>query len=365
MKLNRSILKLAFMAVFPVFLGGCSPSGASRTAGGHEEKITGSPADPPVRLNARWMASRRHLFRLDMTTKSTMTRRDLPTAQEITMGQDYAITVTGEQPDGRRELELEFLSLQLDVAMDDKYVMNFDSEGKTEGVADNRAVSSLQKIVGGKLRFVLSPAGTIVRMDGLQELMQRIAGAKTAGRGPAMAGRFFNPELFKQLIEPPFLPDRTVRIGENWPVRREMAAATGMLVVEITCTFRGWQQHEGRRSARLDFVGTLQSRTNTDLSARADKPGAARRAGGPGGGFAKAPGIGGNVLVENGKITGTTWFAPDLGLAVETVLDQSYTLKTSARWPPATNSAPRMSTTPIHQSISVKLLEISGLAKAQ
>src|SRR5262249_50546424 len=153
----------------------------SHTAGRKaEEPITGSKSDPPVEMKAEWKAGKRYTFHLDFVLDNQMPagRRGNPNAgplrqMETTLGQDYSVTVTNTAPDGSRGLLLEIHALTMNIASGDTYVMNYDSDNPSVGFSDGSLAEQLQKLIGGKIRYQLSPENKVMRMDGFQELMDR------------------------------------------------------------------------------------------------------------------------------------------------------------------------------------------------
>jgi hypothetical protein len=96
-------------------------------------------------------------------------------------------------------------------------------------------------------------------------------------------------------------------------------------LLDLTYTFKGWQQHDGTNCARLEFSGTFRP----NISQRTNQPPARRVVT-----TINSPNV------EVGKITGRSWYEPEIALAVETVYEQDITTKsTSTRRPrPRTNT---------------------------
>src|SRR6185436_1604452 len=162
-----------------------------------------------------------------------------------------------------------------------------------------------EKLKGVKFAFKVSAGNKITGSDGLRNLTDRLGGGNGRGGGRDLSGgaiaRLFDPKVFRRLIEMNALPGQPVRIGETWTVKQDINDGMGgNLPVEVTYTFKGWQNHDERHCARLEFAGAIKppapERNN-------------RRAGAGGGG---------NPTIEGGSLKGTTWFDPELALVVET-----------------------------------------------
>ena len=361
------LLKLAAITSLAVLLAGCNKSNSpGRKA---EEPITGRKSDPPVEMKAEWKAGKRYTFHLDLVLNTEMPagRRGNPNAgplrqMETSLGQDYSITVTNAGPDGSRGLQLEIHALTMDIASGDTYVMNFDSENPGLGLSESPLADQLQKLIGGKLRYQISADNKVMRMEGFQELMDRMSGATRAGRGQVapggMIGRIYNPQYFRQLVELTGLPKEPVKIGDSWPVKREITAGgMGALMIDLTSTFRGWQKHDNRNCALLEFSGALTPRTeaptpDTTTNRTSDVRRLIRAITTP---------AGNPFNLEKGTITGRSWFDPSIGFTAETTLDQTLVTKGSVRRTQGTNTVMTISTNTTHQVVWIKLLDVAEI----
>ncbi len=374
---------IAWTVLWPTLLA-LALCGCKRGSSAREAPITGARSDPPVTMRARWQPGERYVYRAEVITSSQMPRRNTGkiVRADTTLGQDLAFTVTNLVSEGSRVLQMEILAVQMETSRDDGVMMNFDSDNKTIFAEDNPAAERLQKLVGARLAFHLSPENGITRVDGGRELTDRLSANNNSVRGMAgnLLGRFFSPQFFKELVEMGMLPKDPVKIGETWSVTRP--ANTGLpgtgAAVAITYKFRGWQMHDGTNCARLEFSGTFKpntdSRTNQSLLRKLTAP-------------ANQPAL------ETGTLTGQSWFSPELGLAIETVCDQSFTTKsttvrrtrvaagtnnlavidpvsgtnapgpTNPPPPASVTSATNTTTTTIQQHTSLKLVEVEPLEK--
>ena len=248
---------------------------------------------------------------------------------ETTFGQDLAFTVTNTISDGSRVLQLEILAVQMETSRDDGVTMSFDSGNQAIFAEDSPVAERLQKLVGLRLAFHLSAENRVTRVDGAKELAERVSGNNNPVRGVAggVLSRFVNPQFFTELVEMGMLPKEPVKIGDTWTVSRQASAGlwgTSPLL-NITYKFRGWQQHDGTNCARLDFSGSFKpnpaQRTNQAV-------------------LRKVMAMANPQNVEEGTITGRSWFGQEISLAAETIYDQSITSKsTTVRRPRVTAGA--------------------------
>jgi hypothetical protein len=95
-------------------------------------------------------------------------------------------------------------------------------------------------------------------------------------------------------------PHRVVKLGDGWAIHLEEPSNAGPLNVDLKCTFKNWEQHADRKCMRIMFTGTVQAAPNA----------------------ASLP-----VKIENGRVSGETWFDPQLEMIVEIAFDADMNLK--------------------------------------
>ena len=319
---------MAVWVALAALVSGCRRSGV------REAPITGKPADPPVGMPVQWQAGQRYLYRLDVSAGSMVPRRTTGKLinAETTLGMDLAFAVTNAATGDNRWVEMAVLALQMETSHDGGVAMTFDSGNRAIFVEDNPLVTRLQRLVGLRLRYQLSPENKVTRVDGLKDLADRMSAGGNSVRGVAadVLRRFFNQQFFRDVIEMGMFPKEPVKIGQTWKETRQGTPGlwgTGA-PLELTYKFRGWQRRDGTNCARLEFAGTFKP------------PGGPPPAGPPPGvSTNQGPGRPANVRAgaqstEEGSLTGQTWYNPELAIGVEMAYDQSITKRASA--------APRM-----------------------
>lgn len=313
-----------------------------------ESPITGKPSDPPAELAVAWKAGQRYQMSLDMNQTCGYRIRSNTAPMETVFTQDYAVNVTSGDG-GNRNLELEILGFTLETTSGGRIVMNFDSLNKAASSEGNAVAQSLGKLVGGRVRYEVSPENKILSTDGVKDLVARAASA-TAGTTPTraviVARRHFNTDGLKQMIELGAPPPGPLRIGTQWTVERDINAGIhGTFRLVTTNTFAGWQLRDRVNCARINITGTLSATTVTGLGPAASAVG--------------------SMKISNGKLTGKSWINPTLGLPVETIFDATYDAPVIV--PPSQRdpTAETISTTisPARQSLSIKLTEVSSPPK--
>jgi hypothetical protein len=342
------------LSIAAIIFVGCKKESASGSR--EEPKITGSPSDAPISLVPKWAPGKRYVMRME-----SMQSMDMPdlggggaadgknAPMENNFVQEYSLNVTNAGG-GNRGLEVEILAVQLETGRGEQ-MTSYDSRNQV-APGNNPIGGMFDRLIGAKIYCLVSPENKVLKVEGIDDLLARVEvpdapndrGARRAGRnaGAAMLRGLYSDELFKQMIEFSGAPREPVRIGESWVINREVAAPNvGRLIVSMTNTLRGWQEHEGKKCARIDFTGSMASKKNDDAGADATPV---------------------RVSIEDGIVSGHYWFDPEWGGPIETAIDQNYTVH--AGGVPAGKKAdgtPRPALTfeaPVHQTVTMKLLEM-------
>jgi hypothetical protein len=361
MKTNLFFIALLCALIAP--LAGCKKKAADAASDSDanapgESASPGAPGDAakprkpaqrggPVELKIKWPVGARYVQRLDMAQNSEtrMAMAPKPIKQETTMGQEFALTVLAERPGGGREVEMEFMDMEMMSAMGDKVVLNFDSKGETGAEAQNPMAATFRKMIGMRIKFLLDASHKVEKVEGFQEFRAKMSGTSSP-QAQAMMNSIFSEDYFKQMVRyADSLPPKPVSPGESWPVQTEIPMGPlGTMVMDLTYTYTGMEEREKRQCAALVFGGTMKS-----------KPGQA------------AGTLGSAMNITDGKTKGTTWFDPALGMAVETAMSQNMTMEMNLPGLPnaSTNRAPAgmKMTNVLSQKINFKLVEVGTAAK--
>ena len=369
--------------------------GCSR--GKKEPKITGKPSDPPVSLHCAWQAGNCYHLRLEMAVLTDSPALDPKEKglHRVTFAQECLVTATNavRGKAGNIGLDMEILSLAMERARGTQVALSFDSEQGGETSDDLGYVPILDALIGGRLHFLLSPDGKMLRAEGIPEWLahamgdapmrkptsrtvlndpplgtnagsmtnsastnmtrkaaraMRVAAAASASPTAAASRRtagstlrtFFNPDLFRQMLEFNFLPAAPVRVGEEWKSQGDTPInGRGRYRFDATSKFEGWQQHGQTNCARVAVRGALGAQGNSTTPAAGQK---------------------------QDPLKGTIWIDQQLGFPVATVLDSQVTLSTKTAPPPqgtnnlGTNDLARS----VRQNVSITLLEITPIEGA-
>jgi hypothetical protein len=340
------------MALSALLLGmGCKKAENAIKSGSKDSTSPAASAgeSQPVSLRVKWPVGGRYTHRIEMNADSqtTMPQSPKPMAQKVNMNQEYTVTVLGERPKGGRELELEFDATEIDVTMNGKPVLNLDTKAEA-GPAEtkNAAISGFRQLVGTKIKILTDESNRVEKVEGMQEFAAK-ASAGSNPQGRAMMQGVFNEDYFKQLVDfQRGLPPGPVKPGDTWPVKTDLTVPVmGALTMDLNYTFKGWEPRDKRNCAALEFTGTMTSK---------------------GGASAGATGM--SMKLESGKLSGKSWFDPDLGHPIETMLDQDMLMHMVVPVPRSRANTNTAVQTPVSQNITnntrqnivIKLIDLSG-----
>ncbi len=260
----------------------------------------------PVELKLKWPVGERVVqnFDLKMNMEISMPNQPAPVKQDITMGQNYSLSVLKETANGGREVELEFLSARMTMGMGGKAMIDYDSTKKPSNDRKDAMTTMFQKtfqnLIGSKIQYFLDASNHVERIEGVDALVSRLT---TGGQGNPAAGlkNMFNESYLKQMVgDSRYMPSKPVQPGDTWPVQMDMLMGDlGTMEMNYNITFQSWEQHGKRTCARLEFQGTFKNKQDQN---------------------AKPAGM--TMNIQDGNSSGVSWFDPELGIVTETTVNQ-------------------------------------------
>lgn len=264
-------------------------------------KETKTMPTAPVVLKLKWPEGRYMVQTLEIKQSSEMTvpGAPKPMKQDMTMGQDYSMSVLKAREAGKREVEMKFIGSRMMMKMEDRVLVDFDSSKKSSG-ATNAVADIFKQLVGTKIRLVLDASNRVESVEGTEELGSRLK----SGAGGDPSGVFesmFKKDYFKQLMDfARNLPDKAVEPGDTWPMHYEIAMGSlGTMVMDYTMTFQNWEKRNDRYCARIGMDGTVKSSGEQSPNAQGMK-----------------------ISIEGGKSSGDTLFDLDMGMFIESTMNQ-------------------------------------------
>lgn len=326
---SKTLLPLVGLALALAVAGCKKPEKLSHTS-------TFQPPAGPMTLAIKWTPGESVVQRMDMKTLTdiSMPGQNQTMQQDMSMGQKYSLKVVKETPGGGHEVEMEFLSARMAMEMGGRKLMDYDSTQAAGDEKTNPVAGFFGKIVGSKIKYELDASNNVTAIQGVTELTDKLMKGQPAMVAAPLKS-MFGEGYFKQLMDSSkFLPDHPVAPGDSWPVQLKYPMdMLGTLVLDYTFHFQGWEKHGPRECARLEFSGTVKTETGTAT---------------------KSLGLG--MEIQDGTTSGTSWFDPELGLIIDTAVNQEITMVvTMPNRSRGKSEQPQSVTTKIHQDINIKL----------
>ena len=332
--MRKNLLLTAVALALSLSWMGCNKSGKLA------EPSTLPTPSGPVELKLKWPQGERVVQDMDMKQKMEISipGQPAPMQQDMTMGQEYGLTVLNETPDGGHEVEMEFLSARMGMKMGDKTMLDYDSNKKAAEGKPNPVADMFGKNPRLQNPVFLDTSNEVERIEGVDDLMNRLsAGAPAAALAPLKS--MFSESYFKQMMSANrFMPPKAVQPGDTWPVQIEFPMATmGIMVLDYTFTFENWEMHGKRNCARLEFQGTITTKPDPDA-----KPAAM------------------SISIQDGNSSGISWFDPEIGKVIDTTMNQDMTMVITVpmRGKAGASGQTQTITNQMNQAITIKLVSV-------
>ena len=331
--MNKNIILIIVTLAAGLAAAGCNKAGKLN------KPSTLTTPSGPVELKAKWPPGERVVQTYDMkiNTEISIPGQPNPIKQDTTMGQRYGLTVVKAEADGGREVEMEFLAMRMKLDQGGKTLIDYDSDTKAATGPKQPELAAveemLQNVIGAKIQLHLDASNNVARVEGVDQLMNRLA-----TRGPAVATdsirNMFSEDYLKQMMgNSRYLPPKPVQPGDTWPVQTDLEMGNlGTLALDYHLTFQSWEKRGPRLCARLESEGTIKSRPGAN-------PDAAGTA----------------MTIQDGSSSGVSWFDPELGMVIDSVVNQDIKMTMSLPVPIRGKTVTQTLTNLMHQVITMKV----------
>jgi len=330
--MNKNAFLIGAALAACICWAGCNKSGKL------DQRSTMPTSTGPVELKLQWTAGERIRQSLDVKMNMEISGANLPRPiqQDLTLGEDYRLHVISADAAGGHELEMEFLGIRMKLDQGGKALVDYDSAKKSSSSGNIPGIATMEKtfeaVVGAKILYFLDASNHVQRIEGVDELTSKLGAGGQSNAGSDMSSMFNNDSL-KQMIGGQHLPPKPVQPGDSWPVQTDVAMGDlGTMTMNYNFNFERWEMHGKRMCARLEFQGTLKSKANPEAAA-----------------------TGMSVSVQNGDSSGVTWFDPELGMVIETIMSQNMDMNMTVPVPGRGKNATQTMTMVMKQAITVKL----------
>lgn len=346
---NLALISAATLA------SGCSPGEDADTANSNQAPSELTPEH--VDISYRYEPGKRYLYEYKTSSRNKFGEGlmpGMPGGNQETRGthtQKITISVLQENPDGGKSLEIELGHVRMEMEIMGRNI-SFDSE---QPVDENDPVAAmlaptLKNMIGHKIQVELDENNQIVSTSGAEEMLEKItqsANPQAAGMLQGMLDMFKNEDYAGDFITPLKLPPHPVKPGDSWPVHTtQNLGPMGVLSMDLQCQFESKAMREGRETLSIAFSGTMESKADSEANGDGAMMGMA-------------------VEIVGGKVSGRHWYAPEIGMIVDsnTQMDMKMkmTLPSSLPGGAAENQEMEME---IQQEIHFKLLRVESVEEA-
>ncbi|MBI5800490.1 MAG: hypothetical protein HZA92_07155 [Verrucomicrobia bacterium] len=303
-------------------------AGGEAPAAGEQPAEAAPKEEPAVELKAKWPAGRRLAVRVMTHTDSEVANPALPQPikTENFLTQEIAFTASSPREAGGCEVEVELVSVRSENKAGGKLVPAFDPKGDPKLERNNPTAAAFRKLLGSRVKYHADANGDVTKVDGVPQLLSRV----TTGLPPT------SQLLFRALLTEDTirgwnvlhqnLPTNSVKAGETWETTREMPFGITKFVITTTNTFKGWEQRNNRKVAKIELSGVL-----------APKEGAPTAI----------------TLGEGATVSGTSWYDTELGVISESELTSQFSVTIS-------QATGQSSTSKLKNKTTSKLIEGGG-----
>ena len=332
---------------------GCSPGENANTANSNEPPAELSPNH--VDLSYRYEPGKRYLYEHKVSSRTKFGKGMPPGMpggnQETrqTQTQKITLSVLKENPDGGKSLEIEFGHIHVEMDMMGMNI-SFDSEQPVVDENDpfsTMLASTLEKMVGHKIQVELDENNQIVSTSGTEEMLEKLTESINPQDSEMLKGifdLFASEDYAENFIEPLKLPPHPVKPGDSWPANiTQRLGPMGVLSMDLQCQFESKTMRAGRETLSIAFSGTLASKSDSEASGDVPMMGE----------------------IVGGKVSGRHWYAPELGVIVDsnTQMDMKMTLPSFL--PGGTTEENMEMEMEIHQEFDFKLLNVESAKESE
>ena len=295
-----------------------------------------------VDLKPHWQVGKKFSQTMKMEQSSTMSLGEQKMEQKMgtTMDTTMAISAHENKKDKRVNVKYERLAMTMNAAGQE---MKYDSAAPADAAADPLGLGKLLgPFLGKEFKMVMDEKDEVVEVESIDAMMKELVAANPMA---GSVGQMFNKDAMKNMMRQGTLyatPGKPVKVGDSWPFTFAMPLpALGKVALNGTYTLKSIGDHAGAKCAEITVTGKM----SMDATAAAD---------GKTGDANPLKQLG--VKMDSGKMSGTLWFDPALGICRDVQITQEMNLKmNNPQNPGATMEIPTK------QTISQTLTKVENL----
>jgi hypothetical protein len=265
-------------------------------------------AEDAIELKPHWPIGKKISQRMQMDQSSKISLGADPIDQKIAMTMDGTMSIRRHEnaKDKRIDMKYDRVTMSMDMAGQS---MNYDSEKPgDDALGMGKAFGA---IIGKEVRVIVDASDEVIAVENLDAILKEMsAGSPMA----AMISQMFNKEAVKNMMRQGSLyatPGKPVKSGDSWKFDHKMPLPQlGKVEMTGAYTLKGMAERAGAKCAEIALDGKLAMDLSGGDSTDPASP-------------LKALGM----TMDSGKMTGTLWFDPAIGICRDAQFTQEMTLK--------------------------------------
>lgn len=257
MKLNCSKICLMFLAL-AVVLPGCSKKKKEATyLDKPSAQVIGTDrANDAVSLKIQLLANKKYIFQaegvegLNINLPPPMTSK----TNVMAMNHRYAVSVLNPRPDGGQTLQIELTDEEFFYQFNVQNWYDFDSRQSKSYDSQDPVSPLFRNLLHVPIQCDLDGDGKMTKATGFKQIKASLK--KGDPQMKSMLESALTEENLKAVIDSLSLfgPKEPVKIGDSWPVERELDIPNlGQVTIKLTCTAAEWELHHDRQCVRIEF----------------------------------------------------------------------------------------------------------------
>ena len=266
-----------------------------------------------VDLKPRWQVGKKFSQTTQMDQASTMTFGDQKMEQKVGTTMDTTMTVRAHEngKDKRVNITYDRIAMSMNMAGQE---MKYDSAKPADAAADPIGLGkSLGAFLGKEIKMTMDEKDEVLEVENLDAMMKELAASNPMA---STLGQMFNKDAMKNMMRQGSLyasPGKPVKAGDSWPFQFAMPLpALGNVDMSGTYTLKSIGDHAGVKCAEIALTGKLGMNIAASGDSQADEANPLKQLG---------------LKMDGGKMTGTLWFDPALGICREVKMTQEMNLK--------------------------------------
>jgi hypothetical protein len=224
-----------------------------------------SPPAVPAQQLMRWKFQPGQQFDVQVTQRmemeATLLDRPIRSVSETTMHLEWAVQAVDQA--GTADVRQTFRRVKMTMDMPGVPAVEYDSASpdKPTGMARSLA-DQVGPMIGAAFEQSMTTRGEVLSVTPTAETLAQLE--KTDGDGPAPAG--ISEESLKGLLNQTAaaLPEHAVKPGDTWQGQAVTQSPVGALKMDVTYTFAGQEERDGRPLEKIDVEVKLSIEPGED-----------------------------------------------------------------------------------------------------